>query len=195
MKKTFSNAELTFENVWAEKQEEYRFIEPEPTVEEKRFKRQLNDAFYRHHYYDEDELEMKFDGIYAEEYFLTAFYYGKKTFFGVEFDDIINYFYPWNPLRDDIKRIEYDLVMFSSHIVAIIEVKDVVCVEDIAKIIKDSETFRLLCPSYSNCKIYIGLVTLTFSPELEQECIKHGIAVIKQIEGTIVINDAHLKEY
>jgi len=195
MKNSISNAVPTFESVWTEKQEEYRIIEQEPSEEEKKFKRNLNDAYYRHHYFDEDELIMKFDGIYAEEYFLTAFHYGKKIFFGVEFDDIMSYCTPGNLLRNDYKRIEYDLVMFSDHTIAIIEVKGKAYLEDIPKIIKKSETFRLLDPDYADCKIYIGLVTIAFSPELEQECLKHGIAVIKQIDGTIVINDAHLKAY
>jgi hypothetical protein len=34
-----------------------------------------------------------------------------------------------------------------------------------------------------------------FYPELEQECIKEGIAVIKQVGDTVVINDKHLKVF
>jgi hypothetical protein len=34
---------------------------------------------------------------------------------------------------------------------------------------------------------------MSFYPELEQECISEGIAVIKQIGDTVVINDEHLK--
>jgi hypothetical protein len=36
---------------------------------------------------------------------------------------------------------------------------------------------------------------MSFYPELEQECIKEGIAVIKQVGDAIVINDKHLKVF
>jgi len=182
----------SFESIWAEKQEQYRNIEPEPSQEEKAYKRMMNKMYYRHHYYDEDDCEFKFDGLYAGEYFLTAFYYGKRTFFGVEFDDIDIEFYPWN---NDVKRYEYDLVMFSKTVIAIIEIGYKTSVEYIPYILEKVAHFKLLVPYYANCKIYVGLVTQTFSPELEHECIKQGIIVIKQIDGTVVIKDAHLKVF
>jgi len=43
--------------------------------------------------------------------------------------------------------------------------------------------------------IYLGLATLVFYPELEQECINQGIAIIKQVGDTVVICDEHLKAY
>ena len=192
MKNENQSQSSSFESIWAEKQEQYRIIEPEPSQEEKDYKRMMNKMFYRHNYYDEDDYEFKFDGLYAGEYFLTAFYYGKRTFFGVEFDDIDVEFYPWN---QDIERHEYDLVMFSETAVAIIEIEYKACVKDIAYILEKVAAFKLLTPDYANCKIYVGLVTQSFSPELEQECIKQGIIVIKQIDGTVVINDAHLKVF
>jgi len=182
----------SFESIWAEKQEQYRIIEPEPSQEEKDYNRMMNKMYYLHNYYDEDDCVFKFDGLYAGEYFLTAFYYGKRTFFGVEFDDIESLFYPWN---NDVKRHEYDIVMFSETTVAIIEIADGACITDIPYILKKVAAFKLLVPDYANCKIYVGLVTQSFSPELEQECIKQGIAVIKQIDGTVVIDDAHLKVF
>ena len=54
-------------------------------------------------------------------------------------------------------------------------------VNDIPKVIKKAETFRILCPDYKDYKIYLGLATLAFYPELEQECKKQGIAIIKQV--------------
>jgi len=36
---------------------------------------------------------------------------------------------------------------------------------------------------------------MSFYPELEQACIEQGIAVIKQVGDTVVINDAHLKVF
>jgi len=180
----------TFETVWAEKLKEYRIIEPEPSEEEKVYNRKMNKMHYRHNYIDEDDGSFHFDGFYVEEYFLTAFYYGKKTFFGVEFDDIENAFYPWN---NDVERYEYDIVMFSDTTVAIIEIENNARKEDIPYILKKAETFKLLVPDYANCKLYIGLVTKVFTPELEQECIRQGIAIIRQVDGTVEIEDGHLK--
>jgi len=36
---------------------------------------------------------------------------------------------------------------------------------------------------------------MSFYPELEQECINEGIAIIKQVRDTVVINDKHLKVF
>jgi hypothetical protein len=36
---------------------------------------------------------------------------------------------------------------------------------------------------------------MSFYPELEQKCIDLGIAVIKQVGETVVINDKHLKVF
>jgi len=50
-------------------------------------------------------------------------------------------------------------------------------------------------PEFKNHPVYLGLATMAFYPELEQECIDHGIAVIKQMGDTVVINDQNLKVY
>ena len=68
-------------------------------------------------------------------------------------------------------------------------------INDVPNIIKKAETFRILCPDYADFNIYLGFASLSFYKELEQECIEHGIAIIKQIGDTVVINDAHLKVY
>jgi len=60
-------------------------------------------------------------------------------------------------------------------------------------VLKKAETFRILCPSYKDFKIYLGFASLSFYEELEQECIKQGIAIIKQVGDTVVINDKHLR--
>jgi len=58
-----------------------------------------------------------------------------------------------------------------------------------------AETFRILCPDYADFNIYLGFASLSFYKELEQECINQGIAIIKQVGDTVVINDEHLKVY
>jgi hypothetical protein len=36
---------------------------------------------------------------------------------------------------------------------------------------------------------------MAFYPELEQECINQGIAIIQQVGDNVIINDAHLKVF
>jgi len=85
--------------------------------------------------------------------------------------------------------------MYNHAAVAIIEVKYKAHVNDIPVVLKKAETFRILFPNYKDFKIYLGLASMSFYPELEEECINQGIAVIKQIGDTVVINDKHLKVF
>jgi len=133
----------------------------------------------------------KSQGDFAEEYFFNAFESGKKNFFGEKFDEIDkNLKSHWQGLKD-----EYDIVLYNHAAVAIIEVKYKARVDDIPQVLKKAETFRILFPHYKDFKIYLGLASLSFYPELEQECINEGIAVIKQVGDTVVINDKHLKVF
>ena len=130
-------------------------------------------------------------GSFAEEYFFNSFENGKKDFFGEEFykikKNLTNY---WKGIED-----EYDIVLYNHSSVALIEVKYKAHENDIAKVLKKAETYRLLFPDYKGFKIYLGLASLSFYPELEQECIKQGIAIIKQVGDTVIISDAHLKVF
>ena len=130
-------------------------------------------------------------GSFAEEYFFTAFENGKQNFFGDKFDDIqknvSNY---WQGLKD-----EYDIVLYNHTSVALIEVKYKAHKNDIPNVLRKAETYRILFPNYKDFKIYLGLASLSFYDDLEQECMKQGIAIIKQVGETVVINDAHLKVF
>ena len=130
-------------------------------------------------------------GTFAEEYFFTAFEDGQQNFFGEKFDDIqkkVSHF--WQGLKD-----EYDIVLYNHTSVALIEVKYKAHVNDIPSVIRKAETYRILFPNYKDFKIYLGLASLSFYPELEQECINQGIAIIKQVGNKVVMNDANLKVY
>ena len=130
-------------------------------------------------------------GSFAEEYFFNSFENGKKNFFGEEFDKVkkklTNY---WQGIED-----EYDIVLYNHSSVALIEVKYKAHENDIPKVLKKVETYRILFPDYKDFKIYLGLASLSFYHGLEQECIKQGIAIIKQLGDTVVINDSHLKVF
>ena len=130
-------------------------------------------------------------GAFAEEYFFNSFENGKKNFFGEKFDEIAKHLKTRRQGLED----EYDIVLYNHTSVAIIEVKYKAHTKDIPTVIKKAETFRILFPEYKDFKIYLGLASMSFYPELEQECINQGIAVIKQVGDAIVINDAHLKVF
>ena len=130
-------------------------------------------------------------GSFAEEYFFNSFENGKRNFFGEKFDEISkNLTHFWQGLKD-----EYDIVLYNHTSVALIEVKYKAHKNDIPDVLKKAGTFRILFPNYKDFKIYLGLASLSFYPELEQECIEQGIAVIKQVGNSVVINDSNLKVF
>jgi hypothetical protein len=130
-------------------------------------------------------------GRFAEEYFFNSFENGKQNFFGEKFDEI----------EKNVKGIkkgfkdEYDILLINGESIGIVEVKFKAHDSDVPKILRKAETFRANFPEYQNHKVYLGLATMAFYPELEDECIKEGIAVIKQVGDTVVINDKHLKAF
>ena len=130
-------------------------------------------------------------GSFAEEYFFNSFEKGKRNFFGKKFDEIEkNVKNTWKGLRD-----EYDIVLYNDEAIAIIEVKFKAHITDIEMVLKKAETFKILYPYYKDYKIYLGLASMSFYPELEQECINEGIAIIKQVGDSVIINDKHLKVF
>ena len=128
-------------------------------------------------------------GFFAEEYFSNSFEKGKRNFFGEKFDEIEKNV---KGIKKDYKD-EYDILLINGKSIGIVEVKFKAHENDIPKILRKAETFRVNFPEYKNHQIYLGLATMVFYPELEQECINQGIAVIKQVGDTVVINDAHLR--
>ena len=133
----------------------------------------------------------KNQGDFAEEYFFNSFEKGRQNFFGEKFDEIEK------NLKNRRMGItdEYDIVMYNHTSVALIEVKYKAHKNDVSDLLNKPETFRLLFPDYSDFKIYLGLASMSFYPELEDACKEHGIAIIKQVGDNVVINDEHIKAY
>ena len=193
----------TFESVWAALQEEERIFK-EKIAESDRERREAEARFDREMEKSRAEWEKRIKkleeltgswsynhGSFAEEYFFNAFENGKQNFFGEKFDDIAkNISNVWQGVKD-----EFDIVLYNHTSVALIEVKYKAHTNDIPKVLKKAETFRFLFPHYKDSKIYLGLASLSFYAELEQECISQGIAVIKQAGDAVVINDTHLKVF
>jgi hypothetical protein len=134
------------------------------------------------------------NGDFAEEYFFNAFERGEKNFFGEEFDEITK------NIRFDGKAFgsiaaEYDIVLLNGKSIGIIEAKYKAHREQIQEVIQKAETFRMNLPKYQHYQIYLGLAALTFEERVEADCIRQGIAIIKQMGDSVVINDAHLKAF
>jgi len=129
------------------------------------------------------------DGLFAEEYFFNSFEDGQQTFFGEKFDDIVRSAKGINKGFKD----EYDIVMLNGKSVGIVEVKYRARLDDIPKIVNKANTFRGNFPNYQNHQIYLALATLIFNERLEDECIKQGIAIVKQVGDSVVMNYDHLK--
>jgi hypothetical protein len=130
-------------------------------------------------------------GSFAEEYFFNSFENGNVNFFGEKFDDILK---KVPHFKRGVKG-EYDIVLYNHTSVALIEVKYKAHVSDITKVLKYPETFRFLFPDYKDFKIYLCLASLSFYPKLEEACLNNGIAIVKQVGESVVVNDKHLKVY
>ena len=128
-------------------------------------------------------------GLFAEEYFANAFQNGKKTFFGEKFD-LFRKNVPGFSYED-----EYDIVLLNGQSVGIVEVKYKVHDKDIANVIRKVKSFKINYPVYRNHRFFLGLASLVFAGKVEDVCVDSGIAVIKQVGDTVVINDGHLKVY
>jgi hypothetical protein len=132
------------------------------------------------------------NGEVAESYFINSF--EKNPFFAGQKFEFVQ-----NNVRKYLKKLnlrgEYDLLLCNGTSVAIIEIKYKAKKEDVEGVLKRVENFKLLFPHYENHAIYLGLAGLTVNKSAEQEAIKQGVAVIKQLGDSMVINDGHLKVF
>ena len=186
------------------RREEYERERKKSNEEYERERKKANEEYERERKKSNEEYERRMKNIenrvgawshnhgeFAEEYFFNSFEQNQRSFFGEKFDEI----------EQNVKGIkknfkdEYDIVLINGKSIGIIEVKYKAHENDIPKILKKSQTFRVNFQEYANHQIYLGLATMAFYPELEQACIKQGIAVIKQVGDTVVINDEHLKVF
>jgi hypothetical protein len=132
------------------------------------------------------------NGDVAESYFVNSF--AKHLYFaGQEFDS-----YSANLVKG-VKKLnlndQYDLVLYNSASVVIIEIKYKAKKEDIEQVLKKAQTFKQLFPEYSNHNLYLGLAGLNVAIDAEKEAVNQGIAIIKQLGDNMVIHDEHLKAF
>ena len=182
------NAVPSFESVWALLQENAQQMKENERILNEKFAE--TDRRFRAMQQEMGSWANN-HGSFAEEYFFNSFKKGKRNFFGEEFDRISK---TEKVVLKDLED-EYDVVMYNGTSVAVIEVKFKAHKDHIAQVLKKAETFKLFFPYYEDYKIYLGLASMSFHPDVEEECIHQGIAVIKQVGDTVVINDAHLKVF
>jgi len=200
------SAAPTFESVWASLQETNRQMqetdrkmqETDRQLKESDRQRRENERILNEKFAETDRrmriMQKELgkwgnnQGSFAEEYFFNSFDHGDKTFFRENFDRISkNVKVVLENLED-----EYDIVMYNSASVAIIEVKFRAREEHIPQLLRKAETFRILYPYYKDYKIYLGLASMSFHAGVEEDCLARGIALIKQVGDTVMIYDEHL---
>ena len=130
-------------------------------------------------------------GSFAEEYYSNSFDRGKRNFFGETFDTMEKNAKGFKKGYED----EYDILLINGKSVGIVEVKFKAHKDQLSKVLRKVETFRENFPYYAGHQVYLGLASLAFYPELEQECIDHGIAMVKQIGDIVIVNEAHLRAH
>ena len=132
------------------------------------------------------------NGAVAESYFVNSFN-NCMQFAGQEYDEIDH------GLRKKSKKLnlqsEYDLVLYNCTSVVVIEIKYKAREKDVVRLLAKAPVFKQLYPQYANYDMYLGLAAFHFEENTESNSIEHGIAIIKQVGDTMVINDAHLKVY
>jgi cobalamin biosynthesis protein CobT len=179
------------EQQW-EKERQQREKEREKEYEKEREQRQASQADWDRRMKEIQETVGGWSnshGKFAEDYFFNSFEQGQRNFFGEKFDEIEKNI---KGFKKDFKD-EYDILLINGCSLGIVEVKFKARKKDVEKVMRKAETFRVNFPEYKNHKIYLGLATMVSEPEIEQDCINQGIAVIKQVGDNVVINDENLK--
>ena len=67
--------------------------------------------------------------------------------------------------------------------------------ERLPKIVNRLPKFRSLYPEYKDHRVYLGLAAMSFDSGVQKESAKEGVAIVKQVGDTMVVNDAYLKAF
>ena len=91
---------------------------------------------------------------------------------------------------------EYDIVMYNGNSIALIECKYKAHENDLRKLMdRKVDNFRELFPDFKDYKIYLGLASFSFYPELEELAKENGVAILKQKGDIVEISADNLKAY
>jgi len=130
-------------------------------------------------------------GSITEEYFYNCLF-EKPVLGGVKYDKVRRNIGGVGLKSED----EFDIVMYNGDSIALIECKSKAHKNDLIKLIeRKAENFRDLFPYYSNYKIYLGLASFCFYPELEELAKQNGVAILRQKGDVVEIEANNLKAY
>ena len=130
------------------------------------------------------------NGDVAEEYFQNAFIKNPRLN-GETYDKVITNM----KMISEKGSAEFDIFLSNGKSAAIIEIKYNVRKDDIKELLQKAEKFRKAMSEYSNLKLYLGIASLSFRKITEQNIMKEGIAVIKQVGDKMVVYDKNLKVF
>jgi hypothetical protein len=131
------------------------------------------------------------DGDAAEEHFFTSLE-SKMMFAGQHYDAI----------DSNVKRTvgnlrgEFDIVLYNSVAVAIIEVKHKACQADLEKLVaKKLPVFRSLFPQYQDHAVYLGIGSMSFEDRVRAKAHELGIGMLRQKGDSIEADTGHIRAY
>lgn len=130
-------------------------------------------------------------GLTTEEYFYNSML-DNPVLGGIRFDTIRKNIHIKTKRLED----EYDIVLYNGDSIGLIECKYKAHENDLRKLIdKKVDSFRELHPDYKDYKIYLGLASFYFYPELEEMAKRNGVAILKQKGDVVEIQADNLRAY
>jgi hypothetical protein len=131
------------------------------------------------------------NGEYAEAYFANAMEQ-KKEFGGLHFDEMAKNL----KAKAGGTQDEFDIVLYNGEAVGIIEIKYKARPDDLEKMVnKKVPNFRTLFPYYKDYKVYLGLGSMSFQPQVQAKAHEMGIGLLKQVGETVEAEPGCVKAY
>ncbi len=130
-------------------------------------------------------------GYTTEDYFYNSMY-DNPVLGGIKFDTIRKNIHTRTKKMED----EFDIVLYNGDSIGLIECKYKAHENDLNRLMtKKVDSFRQLFPDFQDYKIYLGLASFSFYPELEELAKLNGVAILKQKGDVVEIEAENLKVY
>jgi hypothetical protein len=131
------------------------------------------------------------NGEFCEEYFINSFK-ENPTLMGEKYDLVREYL---RPFPKAIIEDEYDLVLQNGTTTALIEMKYKAGKNDVGKMFKKLETFRINFPISEDYKIYLCLASFRFPKVVREKAEKEGVVLIQQRGERIEVISENIKTW
>ncbi len=130
-------------------------------------------------------------GESTEDYFYNSML-DNPVLGGIKFDTIRKNIHTRTKRMED----EFDIVLYNGDSIGLIECKYKAHENDLRRLIdRKVHNFRELFPDFKDYKIYLGLASFSFYPELEEMAKENGVAILKQKGDVVEIEADNLKTY